>query len=112
MKEKSMLPLLPFAVGLLTGAAAVKLVKKDATRARLDQAQTQLRNATLSGLSALEQSSARLREKLAAPAVPPTPEAAPQPAPAQTTPRKRTSRRSTSAATTTTRSRKRAAAES
>ncbi|MFT4172054.1 MAG: hypothetical protein QM639_05810 [Rhodocyclaceae bacterium] len=108
-----MLPLLPFAAGLFVGAAAIKLVKKDRTRERLDQAQTRLREATVSGLSAIEHSSARLREKLATPAAPQAEAVAPAaesvPAPA---PRKRAPRRTTSTPAAATRTRKRTTAES
>ena len=60
-----MFHLLPFAAGLLAGAAAVKLIREDKAKAGLDKAQDRLREATVSGLSAIEQSSARLRSRLA-----------------------------------------------
>ena len=64
-----MFPLLPFAAGLLTGVAAIKLIRNDKAKKQLDKAQDRLREATVSGLATLEHSSARLRDKLqAAPA--------------------------------------------
>lgn len=89
-----MLPLVPFALGLLSGAAAVGLLRSDRSKAGFDKAKAglgaaraQLRGAALSGLSAIEASSARARDRLsatgesetsvqpevAAPAVEPTP---------------------------------------
>lgn len=98
-----MLPLLPFAVGIATGALAIKLWRNDKTRETLDNAGARLRQATASGLSRLETSSAAMRERLETEA--PVPEAAPAPVektsrrrkpatasadkPAKTTPRKR-----------------------
>ncbi|THF63260.1 hypothetical protein [Pseudothauera rhizosphaerae] len=74
-----MLPLIPFAAGLLTGLVAVNLLKTNKTRAGLDKAQQRLREATASSLAAIESASARARSKLeaspeaeAAPAVKPT----------------------------------------
>lgn len=61
-----MYPLLPFAVGLVTGALGIRLLKAGKTRATLDKAQERLREATVSSLSAIEHSSAHLRAKLAA----------------------------------------------
>ncbi len=85
-----MLPLLTFTSGLLAGIVGVRLLKSaqaskgisaasgaqwgamgDKARYGLDKAQTGLRQATVSGLSVIEKSSASLREKLT---VPPTPE--------------------------------------
>lgn len=84
-----MLPLIPFAAGLLAGAAAIRLLRSDRARtglskartgldkarAGLDQAQEKLRGAAISGLTAIEATSARARERLAtqdeAPAAPP-----------------------------------------
>lgn len=60
-----MYPLLPFAVGLVTGALGIRLLKAGKTRATLDKAQERLREATVSSLSAIEHSSAHLRAKLA-----------------------------------------------
>lgn len=70
-----MFPLLPFAAGLLTGVAAIKLIRNDKAKKQLDKAQDRLREATVSGLATLEHSSARLRDKLqAAPAAAPAAE--------------------------------------
>lgn len=63
-----MLPLLPFAAGIATGALAIKLWRNQTTRAGIDKAQDKLRQATVSGLEAIEHSSAKVRAKLAAPA--------------------------------------------
>lgn len=69
-----MLPLLPFAAGLLAGAVSVKLLRSDKTRDGLNAAKTRLRAATVSGLNKLEHSTAAVRERLAsadeAPAAP------------------------------------------
>ncbi len=62
-----MFPLIPFAVGILTGVAAVKLVRNEKAKKGLESAQERLQNATVSGLAAIEQSSARLRHRLEAP---------------------------------------------
>lgn len=72
-----MYPLLPFAVGLVTGALGIRLLKAGKTRATLDKAQERLREATVSSLSAIEHSSAHLRAKLAAEAELPLEPAAP-----------------------------------
>jgi hypothetical protein len=61
-----MLPLLPFAAGLIAGAAVVKIAKNDKTKANLDKAQNRLKEATVNGLTVIEQSSAKLRGKLTA----------------------------------------------
>jgi hypothetical protein len=78
-----MLPLLTFASGLIAGIVGVRLVKsvtapsgpRAAATARLgtigDKAQTGLRQATVSGLTVIEKSSANLRAKLTP--VPPAP---------------------------------------
>ena len=60
-----MFHLLPFAAGLLAGAAAIKLIREDKAKAGLDKVQDRLRDATVSSLTAIEQSSARLRGRLA-----------------------------------------------
>lgn len=69
-----MLPLLPFAAGLLAGAVSVKLLRSDKTRDGLNAAKSRLRAATVSGLNKLEHSTAAVRERLAsadeAPAAP------------------------------------------
>ena len=59
-----MFPMLPFAIGLLTGAVTVRLLKSANLRSGLDKAQDRLRDATVSGLSAIEHSSAELKAKL------------------------------------------------
>ena len=61
-----MLPLIPFAVGILTGVAAVKLVRNEKAKKGLECAQERLQNATVSSLAAIELSSARLRQRLQA----------------------------------------------
>lgn len=107
-----MLPLLPFALGLLTGAAAVRLLKSDSAKSGLDKAkaglgkaQDHLRDAAVSSLAAIEHSSARARNRLTgrpeaavaaeAPAAEPAAETSAKPAPKSrrkpaATPRKRT----------------------
>ncbi len=83
-------PFLTFASGLLLGVAGVRLLKTvkapeglktaasslgDKARHGLDQAQAGLRDATVSGLSAIERSSASLRDRLVtAPVEPPVTE--------------------------------------
>lgn len=62
-----MLPLIPFAAGILTGVVAIKLARNEKAKKHLENAQERLQNATVSGLSAIEQSSARLRNRLQAP---------------------------------------------
>lgn len=74
-----MLPLLTFASGLVAGIVGIRLLKNvkapenlkaaagtigGKARHGLDQAQTGLRQATVSGLSAIEKSSATLRARL------------------------------------------------
>jgi hypothetical protein len=61
-----MLPLVPFAIGLLTGAAAIQLWRVDKTRLGLGKARKKIREATVSGLNKIESSSAAMRERLAA----------------------------------------------
>lgn len=60
------MPLLPFAVGLLAGVFTVRLTRNNKARTSFDKAQARLRDATVSGLTVIESSSARLRDKLAA----------------------------------------------
>lgn len=67
-KEKTMLP---FAVGLIAGAVVVKLIQKTAPPASLDKTREYLRHAGVSGLCAIERSSAQLRQKLASAETPP-----------------------------------------
>ena len=59
-----MFPLFPFAAGLLTGAVAIKLIRSEKAKKQLDKAQDRLREATVSRLSTIEQSTAKLRDKL------------------------------------------------
>lgn len=91
-----MLPLLPFAAGLLAGAVAVKLLRAPRTREELDKvqdkarhglekAQDKLRDAAISGLAAVENSSAAMKLRLSAAKVE-TPQAAPQNAPVESAP--------------------------
>ncbi|MGE4278486.1 MAG: hypothetical protein AB7G62_02785 [Magnetospirillum sp.] len=83
-----MLPFLTFAGGIVAGIVGVKLLKQvkapeslgslgDKARSGLDKAGAGLREATVSGLSAIEKSSANLRTKLNP--------AADEPAPAEPT---------------------------
>lgn len=90
-----MFPLLPFAVGLLTGAAGIRLLRNEKAKKQLDKAQDRLREATVSSLTAIESSSARLRTRLDQPAA-----ATPPTAPAKA-PRKPAAPRKKAAATTT-----------
>lgn len=60
-----MIPLLPFAAGIITGAVAVRLLKTDRTRKSLNQAGERLRDATVSSLEGIENTSARARRRLA-----------------------------------------------
>lgn len=72
-----MLPLLPFAAGLLAGAAAVKLLRNEKTHDRLEKvqektrlglgiAQDRLRDATIESLSVVESASAAMKQRLSA----------------------------------------------
>ena len=86
-----MLPLIPFALGLLTGAAAVRLLKSNQAKAGLDQvragadkAQEYAREAAVSGLAAIESCSAHLRSRLSPKAEAPKAGGAPPEAPAAT----------------------------
>ena len=63
-----MFPLLPFVAGVVTGAVALRLLRTDKTRGSLEKAQDSLRSATVSSLEAIENASARARQRLAAPA--------------------------------------------
>lgn len=65
-----MYPVLPFAIGAMVGAAAVRLLKTVSLRGSLDKAQERLRDATISSLDAIEHSSAGLKARLATPATP------------------------------------------
>lgn len=87
-----MLPFLTFAGGIVAGIVGVKLLKQvktpesleslgDKARSGLDKAGAGLRDVTVSGLSAIEKSTAKMRGKLS-----PEPEAeVPPAAPAATT---------------------------
>jgi len=59
-----MFPLLPFVAGMAAGAVVVKLLRSDSARAGLDKAQDKIRQATVSSLAAIENSSAAMRERL------------------------------------------------
>lgn len=83
-----MFPLLPFAVGLLTGAAGVRLLRNEKAKIQLAKAQDRLREATVTSLNAIETSSARLRTRLDQTAEP-APSAAPKPTPRKAAPRKK-----------------------
>lgn len=87
-----MLPLLTFASGLVAGIVGVRLLKNvkapeslkatagsvgGKARHGLDQAQSSLRQATVSSLTAIERSSASLRAKLTPEMSAPVPEAEP-----------------------------------
>lgn len=62
-----MFPLFPFLAGVLTGAAALRLVNTNKTKNGLEKAQHKLRDATVSSLEVIENASARARKRLAAP---------------------------------------------
>lgn len=95
-----MLPLLPFAAGILTGVVALRVFKNDAAKRGLDKAQSGIRNATVSSLEAIENASSRARRHLASEAedaAKAAPSAEPAAAPAKAArkpaaPRKRASR--------------------
>jgi hypothetical protein len=75
-----MFPVFPFAAGLVAGAVAVRLLRDEKAKVRLDKAQDRLREAAVSGLGTIESSMARLRDKIqAAPAAPDSPDS-PDPA--------------------------------
>ncbi|ACO78459.1 hypothetical protein AvCA_22680 [Azotobacter vinelandii CA] len=59
-----MFHIIPFAVGVATGAALLKLLKSEKTQEGLDKAQGGLREATVSSLQAIEKASARARARL------------------------------------------------
>lgn len=100
-----MLPLLTFASGLVAGIVGVRLLKNvkapenlkatagclgDKARHGIDQAQSGLRQATVSSLTAIEKSSASLRAKLTPEVAAPAPE---MPAPEPERPAKPAARR-------------------
>jgi len=77
-----MLPFLTFAGGIVAGIVGVKLLKQvkppeslgnlgDKARSGLDKAGAGLRDATVTGLSAIEKSTAKMRTKLTPPAAEP-----------------------------------------
>ncbi|GAB3375538.1 hypothetical protein [Azotobacter armeniacus] len=59
-----MFHIIPFAVGIVTGAVVLKLFKSDKTQEGLEKAQGSLRGATVSSLEAIESASARARARL------------------------------------------------
>lgn len=105
-----MLPFLTFASGIIAGIVGVKLLKNvkapqslgsigDKARGGLDKAQAGLRDVTVSGLSAIEKSSASLRTKLTL-EEPAAPEPAAVPV-AKATPRRKVAAKKKAAAATT-----------
>lgn len=54
-----------FAAGVLTGAAAMALIKSKKTKAGLEKAEDKLRDAAVSTLRTVEKASAKAREHLA-----------------------------------------------
>lgn len=98
-----MYPVLPFAIGAMVGAAAVRLLKSVNLRGSLDKAQEKLRDATISSLDAIEHSSAGLKAKLAPPETSASATAAPAEAAAEAAPaRKAPARRRSPAGDTAT----------
>lgn len=61
-----MTPLLPFAAGLIVGAAAVTVIRSDATRKGLSRAGAVLRETGESGLAAMSRSAEVLRRPFSA----------------------------------------------
>lgn len=59
-----MLPLIPFAVGVLTGAVALRLFKTQTSQKALDQVQTRLKKATVSSLETVSSASDKMRSRL------------------------------------------------
>ncbi len=72
-----MLPILPFAAGIVTGMVALRLFKSDKAKAGLTKARGGLREVTLNSLEAIESVSARARGRLAGEAAPVAEEASP-----------------------------------
>ncbi|WP_238996003.1 hypothetical protein [Azotobacter chroococcum] len=60
-----MFHIIPFAVGIVTGAVILKLLRSDKTQEGLEKAQGGLRSATVSSLEAIESASAKARARLA-----------------------------------------------
>lgn len=56
--------ILPFTLGVAVGAALLRLLKHERARDGLHKAQGKLREATVSGLDAIEKASARARTRL------------------------------------------------
>ena len=56
--------ILPFTLGVAVGAALLRLLKHERARDGLHKAQGKLREATVSGLDAIEKASARARSRL------------------------------------------------
>lgn len=90
-----MIPLLPFAAGLIAGGLAVRLLRDEKTQDTLRQAQESLRSAAQSGLSTLKASTAAMKERLSPAET--VPAAAPKPTVRRTkaggTPRKAAARK-------------------
>lgn len=59
-----MLPLLPFALGLLAGGLAVRSLRNARLRDGLQRAQDKVRSATVSGLAAVENSAHAMKQRL------------------------------------------------
>lgn len=59
-----MLPLIPFALGIATGVAAVRLFKSSASKDKLDQLQNRLKEATVSSLESVSNASNRMKSRL------------------------------------------------
>lgn len=60
-----MLPLLPFAVGIIAGGLAVRFLRDENTRAGLHKAGDTLRSATQNSLTAIKTSTAAVRQRFA-----------------------------------------------
>ena len=61
-----MFHLIRFTAGVLTGIAVMKLIQSKSTKETLEKAQDKVRDATVSGLEAIENASAKARAKLEA----------------------------------------------
>lgn len=109
-----MLPFLTFAGGIVAGIVGVKLLKRvkspeslgnlgDKARSGLDKAGAGLREATVTGLSAIEKSSAKMRTKLTpeAEAEAPAAAAAVVPVAKKAAPRRKVATKKKAATTTT-----------
>lgn len=60
-----MIPLLPFAAGLIAGGLAVRLWRSEETQAGVKKAQDTLRSAAQSGLDTLRETGAAVRQRFA-----------------------------------------------